>query len=105
MHVRQRGYDHTLLLARQLAKDRTLSVERPLRRYTTAVQRGANRKTREKQASEAFEVRGALTGDVPYLLVDDVVTTGATLIHATRAMKAAGATTVWAVAAARQPLD
>lgn len=104
-HVRQRGYDHTLLLARYVAKRYDVRLEPVLRRRTTTVQRGADRKTRIAQAKEAFAVKGALREDVPYLLIDDVVTTGSTLQYGAKAMKDAGATSVWAVAVARQPMD
>jgi predicted amidophosphoribosyltransferase len=47
-----------------------------------------------------------VTGRVParVLLVDDVVTTGATVLAAATALKTAGATTVTGAAAARTPL-
>lgn len=104
-HIRQRGYDHTLLMARYIAEKRGLTLDQALRRRTTTVQRGANRKTRIAQAKEAFEVIGSVKKDTPYLLIDDVVTTGSTLQYAARALKDAGAATIWAAAAARQPLD
>jgi ComF family protein len=104
-HTRQRGYDHVLLVAKRLAKLQSLKVETVLRRRTATKQLGKSRKDRFVQARQAFEVRGTLRGDVVYLLVDDVVTTGATLEYAARALKQAGATTVWAAAIARQPLD
>lgn len=104
-HIRQRGYDHTLLLARAIAEKRRLELAQPLTRRTTTIQRGANRKTRIAQAKGAFAVKGSLQESVPYLLIDDVVTTGSTLVYAAKAMKDAGATTIWAAAAARQPLD
>jgi predicted amidophosphoribosyltransferase len=40
-----------------------------------------------------------------YLLIDDVVTTNATLRYAADALMTAGAKTVWVGVAARQPLD
>lgn len=104
-HIRQRGYDHTLLLARYVALKRGIRCQQLLARRTTTVQRGASRKMRIKQAKEAFEVRGTLRQDVQYLLLDDVVTTGSTLTYAARTMKDSGATRVWAVAIARQTLD
>lgn len=104
-HVRQRGYDHALLLARQVARARGLSLERPLRRRTATTQRGADKATREAQAKTTFVVRGPLTQDVPYLLVDDVTTTGATLYYGAKALREAGASEVWVAAIARQPLD
>ncbi len=104
-HIRQRGYDHTLLLARATATRCGVAHSQCLQRKTTSVQRGANRKTRIAQAKEAFTAKGALKPDVPYLLIDDVVTTGSTLRYAAKALKDAGAGTVWAAAIARQPLD
>lgn len=104
-HIRQRGYDHTLLLARYIARARGLSVRRVLVRQTATVQRGASRKVRRAQAKAAFTVKDALDKGVPYLLIDDVVTTGATIQYAAESLKAAGADRVWAAAVARQPLD
>lgn len=104
-HIRQRGYDHALLLSRYIAKERGLTLAQPLDRLTTTLQRGADRKQRLSQAKTAFHVSVKLQTDIPYLLVDDVVTTGATLRYAAKALKEAGASVVWAAAVARQPLN
>lgn len=104
-HIRQRGYDHTLLLARYVARARGLALAQPLERLTATVQRGADRKTRRLQAEAAFRTRAELQPSIPYLLIDDVATTGATLRYAAKALKGAGATVVWAAAVARQPLN
>ena len=104
-HVRQRGYDHSLLLAEHVARYLGLHTERVLRRVTSDVQRGVNKKQRFRQARQAYEVDVALRDDIPYLLVDDVVTTGATLSSAATVLRKAGASMVWAAAIARQPLE
>ena len=104
-HIRQRGYDHTLLIAKRLAKLQGRSVGRCLRRATSSMQRGKNRAEREEQASHAFYAKGRLDPKATYLLVDDVVTTGATLKYAAQALLDAGAKEVWAGVIARQPLD
>jgi ComF family protein len=104
-HIRKRGYDHARLLAKAFASTRRLSFEHSLRRKTTSAQRGASRKERMKQAEDAFECRGILDADRPYLLIDDVVTTNATLRYSAEALRSAGAKTVWVAVIARQPLD
>jgi ComF family protein len=104
-HIRQRGYDHTLLIARSLAKRRGFVVTPLLRRQTDTKQRDATRRQREQQAEAAFYIQGAVDETRPYLLIDDIATTGATLRHAARKLKEAGAGTIWVAAIARQPLD
>lgn len=104
-HVRQRGYDHTFQIAHYIAKERHLLLEQVLLRRTNTVQRGASQKVRKKQAEEAFVIKASLDATVPYLLIDDVVTTGSTLRSAATTMKEAGASMVWAAAVSRQPLD
>lgn len=104
-HIRVRGYDHTLLVARQLAKQQRLSLETSLYRRTSTKQRGESRKIRQAQAKAAFAVKGRLMSDKTYLLIDDVVTTGATLEYGAKALKAAGAGDVWVAALAYHPLD
>ncbi len=103
-HVRQRGYDSVELVARQFAKQKNVRMERVLQRRTTTIQTGRSRKQRLDQAADAFQLKHSL-GDSIYLLVDDVVTTGATLISAARLLREGGAREVWVAALARQPLD
>lgn len=104
-HIRTRGYDQTLLIARYFAKKRNHALQPIVIRTTNTVQRGMGRRERLRQAEAAFTVKGEINANIPYLLIDDVVTTGATLQYAARALRQAGATTVWVAAIARQPLD
>ena len=104
-HIRQRGYDHALLLAQHVARSRQLTCKQLVQRKTASVQRDATRKQRIEQAKQAFSVKDQLQPDTPYLLIDDVATTGSTLKYAAKTLKDAGATIVWAAAVARQPLD
>lgn len=104
-HIRQRGYDHIELLCKDLARYRKLVLKKLLVRNSNFVQRGANREQRISQAKSAFSCRQKLPESTPYLLVDDVVTTGATLEAAANALRGAGARTVWVAAVARQTLD
>ena len=104
-HVRQRGYDQVGLFARQFAVLRGHAVERILTRVTNATQHTVNKSTRLLQAETAFRIVGGV--DVRgkrILLIDDIVTTGATLEAAAKLLRNAGAT-VWVITLAYQPLD
>ncbi|HRF28086.1 MAG TPA: phosphoribosyltransferase family protein [Candidatus Saccharibacteria bacterium] len=103
-HIRQRGYDHTALVAKGLAKRRSLTYRQALRRITSSVQLGATRAQRIEQAKQAFECTTSLA-EQTVLLVDDVTTTGATLEYAATELRKAGAKDVWAAVIARQPLE
>lgn len=103
-HVRQRGYDHTRLIAKVVATQTKRKMAAPLVRVTNTKQRDASRALRIAQAKEAFKVN-SIDGAARYLLIDDVVTTGATLKYAAKALRDAGAKEVWVAAIARQPLD
>ena len=104
-HIRQRGYDHTMLLARRVARCRRYRAVPLLGRRTNSVQRDATRVVRERQATEAFRALGPVDPRRPYLLIDDVATTGATLRAAVQVLRDAGAVTIYVAAVARQPLD
>jgi len=103
-HIRERGYDHMLLIAKEFARLRGLHCQPLLTRRTNTHQRGESALQREQNAKEAFMARGSVA-DIPYLILDDVMTTGATLKYAAHTLKQAGAQTVYVAALARQPLD
>lgn len=104
-HIRERGYDHMLLIAQQLGKVRHVPVQQLLKRQNFLIQHRANRKQRFIQASTAFRVEGHVDPTAIYILLDDVVTTGATIIQAAHLLKTAGAAEVWVAVTSRQPLD
>ena len=85
-HVRERGFDHIGLICQKTG----CSVEKVLRRRRDTVQVGANREQRMKQALEAYGAKGVIP-DEHYLLVDDVWTTGSSMMAACEAMRSAGA--------------
>ncbi len=100
--LRERGFDQAWLLARALAGHRHLrAIPRLLRRVRHGrPQVGLDRQGREANVLGAFEAEPEARGrDV--LLVDDVLTTGATLRAAARALALAGARQVTAVTLAR----
>ena len=104
-HVRIRGYDHTDLIAKSFSALRNLKKQRLLRRKTNTVQLGATARVRQQQANQAYVCPSQLDPDVPYLLLDDIATTGSTLIAAANCLKKAGARTVIAAVIARQVLQ
>jgi ComF family protein len=103
--LRERGYNQSTLLARQLSHASALPVvEGALARIrATAPQITLNAAEREANVRDAFEARAELVISRRVLLVDDVCTTGATLVACSRALKAAEATSVWALTLARAP--
>ncbi len=90
---RQRGFDHIELLAKHLAGITGLKTGDALGRLGQSRQVGAERSLRLKQAEDNYYVRlPHLVSGRNILLVDDVVTTGATLQAASKVLRQAGAT-------------
>ena len=89
--VRERGFDQSKLLAREFAKQRELTYRTMLQRVSSVRQVGSNREARVKQMKGAFEVANTnVVKKAPILLMDDIYTTGATLVSATKTLKRAG---------------
>ncbi|MDA2810244.1 phosphoribosyltransferase family protein [Nocardiopsis sp. RSe5-2] len=96
--VRRRGGDQTLPLARsavrELRRRGRAAEQRPLLRHRRRVadQVGLGRGERRGNLAGALEVRrgASRAADADAVLVDDVVTTGATLAEAARALRTAG---------------
>lgn len=85
-HIRERGFDHIGSLCRKMG----LPVERALLRAKDSVQVGADSETRRAQAQEAYRA-GVVNPSRQYLLVDDVWTTGSSMMAACETMREAGA--------------
>lgn len=111
-HIRERGFDHTKLIARHLVGLRNHRVKESadvnesasewqlspiLARKKNTVQVGSNRKTRITQAKEAYELsqkylkKRPVDSETTYLLLDDIWTTGASMESAIKILQKAGA--------------
>jgi ComF family protein len=101
--LRARGFNPALVAARAVAS----SARAPLEATALARLRDTPSQTGLSAAARRRNVRGALRARrrvPPHVwLVDDVITTGATLREAARALREAGAESVVAVCAARTP--
>jgi ComF family protein len=101
--LKQRGFNQSVLLAREVApqvggpvlEGVLRRVERPAQQTLTAAERLRNLR------GAVICVAPEVIGDRRVLLIDDVVTTGATLSACAEALKCAGARRVSALAFAR----
>jgi len=99
--VRERGFDHSKLIATSFAKRRGIKYEELLYRIGKTRQVGAEKKVREEQIKGSFLPVKPIT-DSQVLIVDDIITTGATLSEAAKTLKKAGAKEVYALAFAQK---
>lgn len=100
----QRGFNQSELLARGLSARTGLPVVDALRRArSTAAQAGLSNQGRRRNVARAFEARraAARVAGKRVLLIDDVLTTGATASACALALKRAGAERVSVLTVAR----
>lgn len=97
----RRGYDHVpLLLERAVPDARPVRALAHVRRILD--QAGLGVSAREQNVAGSMRAHESLAG-VTCIVIDDVVTTGATLREAVRALRAVGAVPIGAAAIARVP--
>ncbi|MBR3172813.1 ComF family protein [Candidatus Saccharibacteria bacterium] len=93
-HIRERGFDHTHLIAKHFASLRSnCQVSRLLTRTKNTIQVGSSRETRLIQASTTYHLNPKIKINpaATYILFDDVWTTGASIQAAYALLKKAGA--------------
>jgi ComF family protein len=98
---RQRGYNQSELLAREVAKHFSVDIDSSSLRKVKDItpQFELSRKDRLSNVKGAF--RSSPLKEKSILLVDDIFTTGATVREASRALKEAGAASVYVLTLAR----
>ena len=104
---RERGYHHTEVLAEVVGRRLGLPVERCalVRQRDTLPQVGLDARRRWSNVRGAFRcVAPDRVAGRRVLLVDDILTTGATAESCARALAMAGASAVWALVVARDQL-
>ena len=107
MRLRSRGFNQATAIARPLASGLELPLRNALRRRRATIsQSSLDRESRRQNLLGAFVARGRSRETIRerrILLVDDVVTTGATLEAAARCLRDHGALSVGAATAGRTP--
>lgn len=100
---RQRGYDQSELIASRLAKTRSLRHVGLLGRIGQSRQVGADKKTRQEQIENMFyAINPRRISGKSILLIDDIVTSGASLEAAALALKQNGARKIFAATFAQK---
>ena len=100
--LKQRGFNQCVLIARALAKLLNLRYEDHLliRHQHTAAQMTLPAKLRQKNIRGCFQVTQPVEG-LKILIIEDIITTGSTIIEAAKTLKASGANAVTVLAIAR----
>jgi competence protein ComFC len=103
--LRERGYNQSRLLAKELGKLTNLPVVDDClirQRHAPPQARSSTVEERRSNVAGAFVCRDHRLQNKQVLLIDDVSTSGATLDAGATALKATGATSVWGLVLARE---
>jgi competence protein ComFC len=99
----KRGYNQAALLSMPLAWNTgtPFNPEALIKRFPTRPQVGLSEEDRLKNVSDVFSSKPENVEGKNVLVIDDVVTTGATMDACSKALKASGAVTVYGLSLAR----
>lgn len=111
MHIQRlkdRGFNQSLLLAKELAKKVKIPCKHNIvmKVRNTTPQTKLNRTERKRNLRQAFivsESAKVYIKDASVLIVDDVITTGTTILECAKVLKKAGAARVIGISVARSP--
>lgn len=101
--LKKRGYNHAELLAEGLSEKFNLKIQNILRRTKeTKSQFGLKLKDRKENLKDVFSLSTKCKiFNKNVFLVDDILTTGSTLLEAAKILKKSGAKRVWGITLAR----
>ncbi len=101
--LRWRGFNQSALVAAELANHYSAPVVNSLQRIkNTKTQKDLTKAERSPNMASSFIVSDTLVlKNKSVIIIDDVITTGATLLEASRVLKSAGAEQVWCLTLAR----
>lgn len=101
---RERGYNHSEILSKNIGKRLGLETKNMLKRIKkTQTQANLKREERKENMKDAFAVENSQFSTFNsqfVILVDDIVTSGSTMLEAARVLKQAGVAKVWGIALA-----
>jgi len=99
---RRRGYNQAQIIAKELSTITGLPLQNLLLRTTHTDQIGLNRKQRLSTVLDNFVLTSHTVRGKRILLVDDVMTTGATLNECAHVLKQGSAKSVWGMVVAKK---
>ncbi len=97
----ERGFNQSLIIAQELSSYFKIPIIDGLKKSERPPQSELAAEKRSKNIANAFSWQGENLAGQKIILVDDVVTTGATLAEAAKVLKKAGAKKVIGLAVAR----
>ncbi len=101
--IRWRGFNQSQIIAEELSKQFGWPIVNAIKRIkNTKTQKDLSKTERIANIAQSFTVTEPLMiGGKNIILIDDVITTGATLLEAAKPIKRTGANTVWCLTLAR----
>ncbi len=105
LRERWRGFNQSEILCRTLSEQLNIPTTNILtRKKFTKTQKDLKKTDRKQNVDGAFSISGKISiseGGQNFILVDDVITTGSTLLEAVKTLKRNGAGKVWCLTVAR----